>query len=236
MPAPPHTYDAPVRITDIRSSTWMASPTPGADRPSRPVHRRTVAAVPDSGSDALLSRAVQGDQKAWNALVDQYSGLVWSVVRIFRFDHATTADVCQTVWLRMAEHAATIRDPERLGGWLASTARNECYRLVRGRRREVLDNDGDDRDTWCDSSAAPAVEEGMLVAEEQAEVAAAFRELSPPCQELLRLLCLDPPLDYATVGRLIDRPIGSIGPTRLRCLDKLRNLLLIAASDGGELT
>ncbi len=178
---------------------------------------------------------MNGDQDAWNGLVDQYSGLVWSVVRIFRFDHATTADVCQTVWLRLAEHAGAIREPERLGGWLASTARNECFRLARSRRREVFDPDGEDRETLSDVVSASAVDERMLAAEQQAEVAAAFRELPQPCQELLRLLCLDPPLDYATVGRLIDRPVGSIGPTRHRCLDKLRHLLA-GAAEGQALT
>lgn len=226
--------DPCVWLTPVRSSTQRAHPAQGVDRPDRRVRGRTVSPVSDDQPSSLLGRAARGDEQAWNGLVDQYSGLVWSVVRIFRFDHATTADVCQTVWLRLAEHAGTIRDPDRLGGWLAATARNECYRLVRGRRREVLDPLGDERGARPDQPVAPAVEERFLVAEEQAEVAAAFRELPHPCQELLRLLCLDPPLDYATVGRLIDRPVGSIGPTRHRCLDKLR--LLLGAPDGQALT
>lgn len=169
----------------------------------------------------LLAAAAGGSQPAWDALVDRYGRLVWSVVRGFRFDAATAADVSQTVWLRLVEHCDRIRDPERLPAWLATTARNEAIRASRRLARavptefsvEVVDN------------AAPSVDERLLDNEQLQEVLGAFDEMSPKCQELLRLLCTDPPLDYEAVSDLLEMPIGSIGPTRSRCLDRLRRLM-----------
>lgn len=176
----------------------------------------------------LLDRAANGERAAWDELVERYAALVWSVARSFRFDDATTADVCQTVWLRLAEHCGRIREPDRLASWLATTTRHECYRVSRRRRREVPD------DVLPDGPAptSPAIDESLLDAEDHGEVLAAFQQLPESCQQLLRLLCADPPLDYATISAIIDRPIGSIGPTRARCLDKLRALL--ATTAGGR--
>ena len=169
----------------------------------------------------LLTAAGSGDQGAWDALVDRFGRLVWSVVRGFRLDSASAADVSQTVWLRLVENLDRIRDPERLASWLATTARNESIRAKRKQSRAVPTDFEFD---IVDPSAAP-LDERMIRDERIAGVAAAFNEISPSCQQLLRLLTTDPPLDYETISEMIDRPIGSIGPTRARCLERLRRVL-----------
>lgn len=169
----------------------------------------------------LLAGAARGDQAAWEALVDRFERLVWSVVRGFRFDEGTSHDVFQTVWLRLVEHCGRIRQPERLAGWLATTARNEAIRaLHQGRRETPSDFQFDVADP-----AAPGPEETLIAGETERAVLAAFAELSADCQQLLRLVCADPPLDYQTIAELLGRPVGSIGPTYGRCLKRMRQIM-----------
>lgn len=169
----------------------------------------------------LLAGAAIGDRAAWNALVDRYNRLVWFVVRGFRLDDAAAADVTQTVWLRLVEHCDRIRHPERLPGWLAATARNEALRVLQQQRKQTpaeLEAD----------LADPTVlgfDEKMVDNEMQRAVLRAFSQLPDESQELLRLLITEPPLDYATIAEIIGRPIGSIGPTRQRILNRLRQLV-----------
>ena len=175
----------------------------------------------------LLERASAGDRSAWDALVDRYISLVWSVVRGFRLDDAAAHDVVQTVWLRLVEHAGRIREPERLPGWLSTTAKNEAMRVLKQQRRQTPS----DFEFDVPDPTIRAPEEGLVDVETNVTVMRAFRQLSDDQQQLLRLLCTDPPLDYETISQLIGRPIGSIGPTRQRALDRLRTL--IAQDTGG---
>lgn len=173
----------------------------------------------------LLERAGSGDAEAWAAIVERHERLVWWVVRGFRFDDATSADIVQTVWLRLAEHCTRIRQPEHLAAWLATTCRNECLASGRRTAREVadvslLDAGRDEGRAW-----EADVSEGVVDQETLSEVLQAFDRLPAECQQLLRLLCADPPLDYRTISALLDRPVGWIGPTRARCLGKLRRLM-----------
>ena len=194
----------------------------------------TTAAVRGSGYDGpvswpdmtnattteLVQAAADGHRQAWDSLVDRYARLVWSVIRGFRLDEATAGDVSQTVWLRLVENLEKIRDPEKLASWLATTARNEAIRTKRIYERtvptaiefQIVDSD-------------PAVDTALLASERDAEVAAAFATLDEDCQQLLRAVTADPPLDYETIAEMLGRPIGSIGPTRARCLEKLRRAL-----------
>lgn len=169
---------------------------------------------------ALLRRADDGDAAAWDELVGRFAGLVWSVARGYRLG-ASTDDVVQVVWLRLAENLGSIRNPDSLASWLATTTRNEALRVSRRERRSVamseLPDIGDDTVSTLDE----------LVTDDDtlAHVLDAFRQLSEKDQELLRLLCTVPPLDYATIAELLGRSIGSIGPSRDRCLKRLRKLL-----------
>ena len=169
----------------------------------------------------LLAAAGSGEQAAWDGLVERFGRLVWSVVRGFRLDAASAADVSQTVWLRLVENVSRIRDPERLASWLATTARNESIRAKRKLDRAVPTMFEFD---VVDDTVAP-LDERMIRDEGIARVVAAFNDLAPQCQDLLRLLVADPPLDYETIATIVERPIGSIGPTRARCLERLRRLL-----------
>lgn len=181
----------------------------------------SLPAMTETSVAELLVAAASGSQVAWDALVDRYGRLVWSVIRGFRLDSATSADVSQMVWLRLVEHCSRIRDPERLPAWLATTARNESIRASRRMARVVPT----EFSVEVPDERAPAVDDRMLDDEQLREVLAAFDEISERCRGLLRLLCTDPPLDYETISSLLEMPIGSIGPTRARCLDRLRGLL-----------
>lgn len=169
----------------------------------------------------LLVAAGAGNQRAWNTLVDKYGRLVWSVVRGFRFDAATAADVSQTVWLRLVEHCDRIRDPERLASWLATTARNESIRALRRQSRTIPT----EFSVEVADDSAPPVDERILEDEQLGEVLGALGEMSPKCREILELLCTDPPLDYEAISEMLGMPIGSIGPTRSRCIERLQRLL-----------
>lgn len=168
----------------------------------------------------LLQAAAAGDEAAWAVLVERFAGLVWSVARGYNLDSASLEDVCQTVWLRLAEHAGRIKEPERLGGWLATTTRNEALRVQRCRQRVVPQEHRSDL-----ASVDAPVDDDLLGSESLTEVLAAFDRIDEACRRLLRLLCAVPPLDYETISQLTGRPVGSIGPTRQRCLAKLRKLL-----------
>jgi len=167
----------------------------------------------------LVAAAQQGDAEAWNALVEQFAGLVWHVIRGFRLSNAATEDVYQTTWLRLAEHLDRIRQPESLGGWLARTARNECLRAVKLGGREDLRDDLDL--DLVDRTAAP-VDRAVETEAANEILWRAFASLSQACQQLLRLLIAEPPLPYDRISELLGISIGSIGPTRARCLAKLR--------------
>ncbi len=168
----------------------------------------------------LLRRATEGDQWAWDELVGRFGGLVWSVARSYRLG-ASTDDVVQTVWLRLAEHLDRIREPERLAAWLATTTRNEALRVLNKRARLVPYADVPERS----DSTTSLLDELAVDDDTLAHVMSAFRQLSESDQQLLRLLCTVPPLDYATIAEMLQRSIGSIGPSRARALDKLRRLL-----------
>lgn len=188
--------------------------------------RAWEAGVGERSTRELVRDAATGDAAAWGELVDRYSGLVWAVVRGHRLSHADAADVFQTTWLRLVEHLDRLREPDHLGGWLSSTARHECLRLLRLRSRELPDEDialGLDQDRTGAVVAGP--EAALLLREERAGVVVAFRRLPDRCQGLLRLLAADPAPSYADVSETLDMPVGSIGPTRGRCLDHLRRLL-----------
>lgn len=178
----------------------------------------------------VVERAKAGDQGAWRDLVDRYAKLVWSVARSHRLDPADAADVSQTTWLRLAEHLHTLRDAERLPGWLATTARRESLRVIAGRRRETPSPLDDD--PAPDPSAGP--ETLVLVQDRDRRLWHAFGGLTERCQQLLRILSSSPDLSYAEVGKSLDIPIGSIGPTRGRCLDTLRRRLVASDFTGAD--
>jgi RNA polymerase sigma factor (sigma-70 family) len=186
-----------------------------------------TAQADDAG--VLVQDAAGGDQAAWTALVERFSGLVWSVARAHRLGFADAEEVFQTTWLRLTENLARLRDPERVGPWLATTARNESLKLIRRGTRTTITDDPYLLDRASD---AESPEDAVLESEAGAarlrrarEVWAAFQQLPARCQQLLRLLIASPPPSYADIAGQLEIAVGSIGPTRGRCLGQLRTLL-----------
>jgi RNA polymerase sigma factor (sigma-70 family) len=176
----------------------------------------------------LVTRAREGDQEAWYALVERYAPLVWSICRRHGLGHADAENVGQNVWLKLVRQLDSIREPTALPGWLATTARRECARVLHP--VPGLHDAGYLRDsaTVPDDCAEP-VDQELSVAERHAALCEAFLRLPPCCRRLISVLIEDPPLSYAEISARLGISVGSIGPTRRRCLDKLRHYPAIAA-------
>jgi len=170
-----------------------------------------------------VQRAAEGDRWAWERLVDQYARLIWAMTRDFRLVESDAADVAQATWLRLLEHIDRLEYPARVGSWLAATARNECLRSVAARKKVVLVHD--DVALNGDAAHGPAIDERLLAAERAQAVREALSRLPQRWQRLLELLMSDPPASYAEISDQLGLPVGSIGPTRGRCLERLRELL-----------
>jgi len=185
----------------------------------------------------LVHAAARGDEQAWNALIDRYGPLVMAVIRRFTMSSADAADVNQTVWLRLVENLDRIREPEALPGWIMQTTRNECLRLLRTDRRTWLFDPLDGVAEKVVTAAAPDpgdLDERLLEAERHQALRDAYDELPPRCRELVGLLLTDPPLSYEEIGARLGVPVGSIGPTRGRCVHKLRTCPALMAFRGGK--
>jgi RNA polymerase sigma factor (sigma-70 family) len=171
---------------------------------------------------ALVKQAGVGrDEDAWNELVRRFVGLVAFVIRQYRLSTADAQDVSQLVWLRLVEHLGQIREPDALPGWLATTTRHECERLLRRNSRTVTMDPDMMRDV--DRAAESAVDEVLLATERRQVLLDALGELPAQHRDLLQMLTADPPYAYADISRILGIPIGSIGPTRSRVLEKLRD-------------
>jgi RNA polymerase sigma factor (sigma-70 family) len=188
---------------------------------------------------SLLRAAAQGDEAAWRVLVEQFSSLVWAVARSFRLSTADASDVYQTVWLRLAEHLGRIQNPEQVGAWLATTARRESMRVIRSRSRSTPMEDA----TLADLVPADAMSPELAVLDaEQArqetdrakQMWRAFRELPSRCQQLLRILMASRRPSYVEAAAALEVPVGSIGPTRARCLRQLRRQMSEVSGDESQ--
>ena len=176
----------------------------------------------------LVTRARHGDQRAWDDLVERYAPLVWAVCRRYQLERTDAEDVHQIIWLQLVSRLDKIRDPAALPGWLATTTRRECVRVLRAARGPRTAEPVPDADTMPDEHALMAEQE-LLAAERHAALREALARLPPGHQRLIGKLTEDPPLTYAQIGAALNIPVGSIGPLRGRCLDKLRADPAIAA-------
>jgi RNA polymerase sigma factor (sigma-70 family) len=182
---------------------------------SREDARRTEAA-------ALLHRAQAGDPAALAEIVDRFMPLVWNVARAGSIDREVASDVAQNVWLTFLQHVHQIRTPAALAGWLVTVTRREAVRMQTMRRHDPVQQDA------LAERADPAPEVGAYIVEHEDHrcLLRNLQRLTPRCQELLRILaCADRP-DDATISHALGMPVGSIGPTRGRCLAQLRRLLI----------
>lgn len=176
----------------------------------------------------LASAALAGDRAAWEQLVDRLSATVWAAVRRIDMPPEDRKDAFASTFLRLYERLGTVQDPDRLHGWVATTARREALAIAHARRRESSVE-------LVDAHLAPAPDlaaDRLLDSELFAALRAAFRQLPEACQRLLALLSADPPPSYVEVCRLLNMKIGSIGPTRQRCLARLRQMPELQAFGG----
>ena len=170
---------------------------------------------------ALVRRAAGDDKTAWDEIVERYSPLVWSICARYRLSREDADDVGQSVWLLLVDKIGSLRDPAALPGWLATTTRHECLRVLRAAPRHVHVGLPPDDQMPPDIDAA-MIEDEVLAAERNAALRAAFAELPPQCRELLSLMICDPPCRYEEISAALGIAVGSIGPMRARCLDRLR--------------
>jgi RNA polymerase sigma factor (sigma-70 family) len=175
---------------------------------------------------ALVERARDGDQGAWNEIVERYATLVWSLCRRYGLSGTDADDVGAAVWLRLVERLGTLREPAALPGWIATTTRRECLQRLKARNRQVVT---DEIEGEAEGQTGDGPEDWLLVQERHIVLRAAFAELSERCRRLLSMLFDDPPMPYAEIGAELGLRIGAIGPTRMRCLDRLRNNPIVAA-------
>jgi RNA polymerase sigma factor (sigma-70 family) len=177
---------------------------------------------------ALVKRAAGGDPAAWNEIVERYAPLVWAICARFRLSSHDREDVGQNVWLLLVEQLGKLREPAALPGWLATTTHRECLRVVTAARKsEQLGTGPDDVPQFVDNTII--IDEEILMAERNAALRTALAELPPRCQQLLAMLSSDPPFSYADISTRLQIPVGSIGPQRARCLDRLRKSEALAS-------
>jgi RNA polymerase sigma factor (sigma-70 family) len=201
-------------------------PHPDPTHDGDPVHHERV--VTD-----LVTRARNGQQQAWDTLVERYAPLICSICRRYRLGRADADDVCQTVWLHLVDQLDTIRDPVALPGWLATTTRRECGRVLHTARGPHVSGHALDTEIMPDERGVPAEQE-LLAAEAHTALREALSHLPPPSRQLIALLTEDPPLPYAQISARLGIPVGSIGPSRRRCLDKIRRHPAITALINAE--
>jgi RNA polymerase sigma factor (sigma-70 family) len=183
---------------------------------------------------SLVAGAIDGHPDAWEALVVRLERVVWKSVNMMTFDHEARDDAFAATWLRLAERLDSIREPEKLPGWLATTACNEVRQILRQRSRQQALQGGD----WTTSSGNMGDlldtiagddgdhSRGIQLDESRRDVRAAFGRLDPQCREIITVLVLaDPPVPYDEASKQLGRPIGSLGPSRRRCLEKMKSLL-----------
>jgi RNA polymerase sigma factor (sigma-70 family) len=180
---------------------------------------------------ALVIRAAGDDQQAWDELIERYAPLVWAICTRYRLSNHDIEDVGQSVWLLLVEQLGKLREPAALPGWLATTTKRECLRVVTATRKsQQLGSTVDD----ALAADERAIDEEILIAERNAALRTGFAELPPHGQHLLAMLFRDPPCSYSEISATLGIPIGSIGPQRARCLERLRHSSALTAFGENE--
>ncbi len=172
---------------------------------------------------AVVEKARAGDARAWEELVSRFGAMIAATGRRYRLVASDVAELQQTTWLRLVENLDRIEQPERIGGWLATTARRESLALLR--RGSKYNTGADQMLANLADKHTPEPDARPIAEEDGAVVRAAWSKLKPRCQQLLALLVSDDPVGYKDLSALLDMPVGSIGPTRGRCLEHLRRLV-----------
>ncbi len=180
------------------------------------------ASVWDAAGSSF-ARWRSGDPAALDDLVRVMSPILWHVVRATGLDKEQSEDVVQTAWLALVRSAETVGDPQAVARWLCTTARREAWRVGKTAGRSTAVEE-DTLEWHLPSQASPESE--VVLNDEQSRLWESVKVLPERCQRLLRIVAMEPRPDYARIAGELKMPIGSIGPTRGRCLDKLRTELL----------
>jgi RNA polymerase sigma factor (sigma-70 family) len=176
----------------------------------------TSAAVDEL--ELLVRRAAAGDDDAWTSLVQAFTPRLRAVARSHRLGAHDVDDVVQTTWLELLKYIGRLREPAKLCGWLHSTARHESLRTATAARRDApLD------EVFEEPSIAPEGDERLEAAERKAALAVALRTLPTHHRSLVQMLFADREPSYTDIAAELGIPVGSIGPTRARCLERLRH-------------
>ena len=190
-----------------------------------------MSAPPEESDAALVARCQGGEAAAWRTLVQRYQRLVYAVARRAGMDEHGAADVFQTVFTRLVEHLPRLRDADKLQAWIVTTAKREVLAHWRRGKRTVsmtVDTESGDNAGEFDLADEAAIPEDMLADLQQVHrLRLALERMDERCRTLLKLVFRDEDeaLSYDEVARQLGMPVGSIGPTRARCLGRLRGLL-----------
>lgn len=196
------------------------------------VMSNTATGAPASPLADLVAAAARGDGQAWGVLYKRYTPLISTVCRRFRLAADDAEDVSQTVWLTLVQQLGRLREPSALPGWIVTTTRNEAMRVITAGRRMVpsdpMADNGFDRFDSIDSTGRTTVTNGteldqLFLADQRRALADGLARLRPEHRQLLLLLVADPRPSYQQISGRLGIPIGSIGPTRARCLRRLRD-------------
>ena len=194
----------------------------GRKDPAVIAKKRLGRGIESASVASLVEGAAEGDQHAWRELVHRFGGMIASVGRRYGLSSADIGELQQTTWLRLVENLHRIEQPERVGGWLATTASRQSLQLIKRASRytlgadQMLANLPDDHTFELDA---------LPPGEERKALLRGWARLKPRCRELITLLVADDAVGYKELSKLLDMPIGSIGPTRARCLEHLRRLI-----------
>ena len=192
--------------------------------------------APESSTEPdLIEQCLAGDENAWRELISRYQGLIYSVPRRMGLSPEASADVFQCVCVLLYQRLGSIRDPNRLGGWLLTTASREAIRTARRAKRTVqLDSGRDDATTSPENDlpdVRPLADDDREAIERAQLLRSALADMSERCRTLLEAFLNDDDANYRDVARRLGIPIGSIGPTRARCFAKLKDLLAARGLD-----
>lgn len=203
-------------LTDVITMGLMIDGAPDADLAADDGAARWLRAA------ALFDAWRDGDSRAMDDLVRLMSPVLWHVVRAYGLERTLAEDVVQTTWLRLVRAHESIADPRAVSAWLTTTARREAWRVGKAHGR-VDTTDAEDLDILLPEQAS--AEDHAARGEENRRLWTAVRALNERCQRLLRVIAFEDRPDYASIAADLAMPVGSIGPTRQRCLGKLRALL-----------
>jgi RNA polymerase sigma factor (sigma-70 family) len=183
----------------------------------------------DAGElERMVLSAAAGDTAAWSSLMHRFTARLRAVSRAQRLEAQDIEDVVQTTWLRLLEHIDGLRHPRAIGAWLETTARRESVRALRAAQRECLT----DGEQLASEPVAAVAERHLVARHDRATLAQAISRLPHRQRRLLAMLFADPPPSYEDISRTLGMPVGSIGPTRARILDRLRGDPRLAAAIG----